>query len=294
MLYQSRYTCFGFLFLVLITQTLCHKHRHKHAHVLTIEGKIVGGKPVPIEKFPHMAQLLNGGALCAGTILSSWAIMTAAHCFEFNQDIDDMEIHVGARYTYDSNAEVYDIWYFIIHEDYSKVMPFSCDIALIFVKQPVKFSVKTKKAVIANSDKWMVQGATHFSATGWGWIKYNGPLSSHGLMTTSLRYVPLDKCGQLHNLTMSEDMFCLYGNGKYDTCKGDSGGGVEWNGMVVGIVSHGDGCAQKDKPSVYANVWYLRSWVQKKLFEFQNEFCNKSITDGIRTENSSILRCNIK
>ncbi|XP_063618186.1 trypsin delta-like [Cydia splendana] len=294
MLYQSRYTCFDFLFLVLITQTLCHRHRHKHAHVLTIEGKIVGGKAVPIERFPHMAQLLNGGALCAGTILSSWAIMTAAHCFEFNQDIDDMEIHVGARYTYDSNAEVYDIWYFIIHEDYSKVMPFSCDIALIFVKQPIKFSVKTKKAVIANSDKWMVQGATHFSATGWGWIKYNGPLSSHGLMTTSLRYVPLDKCGQLHNLTMSEDMFCLYGNGKYDTCKGDSGGGVEWNGMVVGIVSHGDGCAQKDKPSVYANVWYLRSWVQKKLFEFQNVFCNRSITDGIRTENTTIRRCNIK
>lgn len=56
-------------------------------------------------------------------------------------------------------------------------------------------------------------------------------------MMTYLSYVPDKECSRLHRLKLSKDMFCLYGNGKRDTCRGDSGGGVLWRGYVLIIIS---------------------------------------------------------
>lgn len=33
-----------------------------------------------------------------------------------------------------------------------------------------------------------------------------------------------------NHIKLGPDMFCLHGDGKRDTCRGDSGGGVLWNG----------------------------------------------------------------
>lgn len=46
--------------------------------------------------------------------------------------------------------------------------------------------------------------------------------------------------------------------------------------MIVGIVSHGDGCAKKDKPSVYSNVWYFRKWIDDQINIFLTRFCNRT------------------
>lgn len=61
-------------------------------------------------------------------------------------------------------------------------------------------------------------------------LQYGGELSKKGLMMTYLRFIPNDECGRLHSKTLTIDMFCLYGEGTRDTCKGDSGGGVLWHG----------------------------------------------------------------
>lgn len=51
-------------------------------------------------------------------------------------------------------------------------------------------------------------------------------------MMTHLQYVPKEECERLHNVKFKADMFCLYGDGIRDTCKGDSGAGVLWEGLV--------------------------------------------------------------
>ncbi|CAK1550129.1 unnamed protein product [Leptosia nina] len=243
-----------------------------------LEAKIVGGKPVKMESFPFTVKFFNQGALCAGTILNSWSVLSAAHCFDHSKDKTDMLIVVGSRYAYDHDAATYDISHFLIHEDYYKDMPFACDIALIFVTSPIKFGKRSQKALLVNTNLWMNANETHFVATGWGKIKYDGPISELGLMQTELRYVPKKDCEKMHKMKFTSDMFCLYGEGDRDTCKGDSGGGVLWHRMVIGIVSHGDGCAKKDKPSIYANVWYFRKWIQKNVENFITEYCYKRNT----------------
>lgn len=74
--------------------SLCNRAPTKDGRIY-VEGKIVGGQAVPLERFPYTVQVFNYGAMCAGSIFSSWSVLTAAHCFENNKDVDEMELHVG-------------------------------------------------------------------------------------------------------------------------------------------------------------------------------------------------------
>jgi hypothetical protein len=47
-------------------------------------------------------------------------------------------------------------------------------------------------------------------------------------MMTNLAFVSSKACGKMHGLQLTPDMFCLYGGGVTDTCRGDSGGGITW------------------------------------------------------------------
>lgn len=51
-----------------------------------------------------------------------------------------------------------------------------------------------------------------------------------GLQKVHLHYVDRDKCEAANKLEIAPEMFCLYGHGERDTCRGDSGGGILWKG----------------------------------------------------------------
>ena len=58
-----------------------------------------------------------------------------------------------------------------------------------------------------------------------------------------------------------ESMICAGSAGK-DSCQGDSGGPLTQAGLLVGVVSWGEGCADEGYPGVYTEVSYFLDWIE--------------------------------
>lgn len=60
----------------------------------------------------------------------------------------------------------------------------------------------------------------------------------------------------------------------------------------MGIVSHGDGCSNKDKPSIYTNVWYFKKWITDKITTYSHYLTGKETNIGrLQAEICGTLRC---
>ena len=73
-----------------------------------------------------------------------------------------------------------------------------------------------------------------------------------------------------NKLWISDNMFCagLLGVGGKDACQGDSGGPVVQNGVVVGVVSWGAGCADAKYPGVKTRIGNYVNWIREKQAQF--------------------------
>ncbi|XP_046459164.1 trypsin Blo t 3-like isoform X2 [Daphnia pulex] len=127
-------------------------------------------------------------------------------------------------------------------------------------KKPVAVTVKTTKkpAVLRAFSTY-----TNVSAiiAGWGTTSFGGSISST-LLKANVTILDNSICsGQYGSTFVPANQLCAAAPGK-DTCQGDSGGPVIVNGVVVGITSYGNGCADPDFAGVYTRVSSYVGWIQ--------------------------------
>ena len=160
------------------------------------------------------------------------------------------------------------------------------DIALVKLGEKVELGPSVRTVCLPKQGEGdLAIPGKHGYATGWGAtkaVKRGEKPEKDDRVSNVLKYssYPIQMDSLCSNATTEtfqpEVSFCAGdGKGENDTCRGDSGGafvreGIREDGhrwVATGIVSWGEGCAQKNKYGYYTRVYTYIDWIKKTMKE---------------------------
>ena len=146
-------------------------------------------------------QTIKWNHFCGGAIISSFCIVTAAHCFFGHGDyFTHSKIRVGDQ-NFSSTADdyfsrTYEIRTVIKHPGYRRGLPRN-DLALVFTKTEIEFNVKTNSIDLPSANNPIIDVNTNQSAKFSGWGCFNGSnIFSDALRSTNYTIYTGKYCGQ--------------------------------------------------------------------------------------------------
>ncbi|XP_006729397.1 transmembrane protease serine 11A [Leptonychotes weddellii] len=230
--------------------------------------RIADGYPAKKADWPWQASLqMDGIHFCGASLISEEWLLTAAHCFDIYKNPKLWMASFGT--TLSPPLMRRKIQSIIIHENYA-AHKHDDDIAVVKLSTPVLFSNDVGRVCLPDATFEVLPRSPVF-VTGWGALKANGPFPNT-LRQVEVEIISNDICNQVnvYGGAVSSGMICAgFLMGKLDACEGDSGGPLVVKDLkdtwyLIGIVSWGDNCGQKNKPGVYTNVVYYRNWITSK------------------------------
>ncbi|XP_017485409.1 PREDICTED: tryptase-like [Rhagoletis zephyria] len=217
---------------------------------------------------------------CGGAVIAPNVVLTAAHCV-WNQEATTLIARAGEWDTQTNqepqlhqDVHVKEI---ISHEGFNP-STIANDIALLILEIPYIWAPNVQPICLPTAEKTFDH--SRCIAAGWGKDKFGkGGLFQVILKKIELPIVPHDTCqANLRRTRLSrffqldKSFICAGGEKGKDTCKGDGGSPLVCPDpqqpdryYQAGIVSWGVGCGEENIPGVYANVPYLRGWINEKL-----------------------------
>ncbi|XP_031455611.1 suppressor of tumorigenicity 14 protein isoform X1 [Phasianus colchicus] len=241
------------------------------------KSRIVGGQNSDMGEWPWQVSLhaKSQGHVCGASLISETWLVSAAHCFLQIQGIRYSDVSLWTAYLgltnqskrNDANVQVKQIKRIISHP-YFNDYTYDYDIAVMELQSPVTFSSVVQPICLPDSTHNFPVGKDLW-VTGWG-ATAEGGSGSTILQKAEIRIINQTICNQLLTDQLTQRMMCVgVLTGGVDACQGDSGGplvSVEDSGrmFLAGVVSWGDGCAQRNKPGVYSRLTALRPWIKEQ------------------------------
>ncbi|XP_027692243.1 hepatocyte growth factor activator [Vombatus ursinus] len=250
--------------------------RHKKRTFL--RPRIIGGSSSLPGSHPWMAALYIGESFCAGSLIHSCWVVSAAHCFSNSPPKSSVTVVLGQHF-FNTSTDVtqsFEIEKYILYPLYSVFNPSNHDLALIRLKKKGDRCATKSQFVqpICLPDNGITFPDNHkCQIAGWGHMYENVTGYSSYLREALLPLIPDHKCSspEVYGADITPNMFCAgYFDCKSDACQGDSGGPLacEKNGVsyLYGIISWGDGCGRFYKPGVYTRVTNYVDWINDKIW----------------------------
>nr|AAV91011.1 hemolymph proteinase 13 [Manduca sexta] len=259
------------------------KERKNKCH-LSADSLIVGGKDADRNEFTHMVLLGFGEDPrkvkwdCAGSLISEYFVLTAAHCVTSADSGNVTYASVGVL----TRSEVapdntYKISERFRHPSFRRGV--YNDIALLRLEREVLLGEYRVPACLHVGDT--VKDARAM-ATGWGLLEYRGNVSDI-LQKVTLKKYRSRICKAIfppHTLVShnydEKTQLCFGGYNDTqpgDTCNGDSGGPlmikhkkINCMYLILGVTSGGRGCAWRGKPGLYSRVSHYISWIESVVW----------------------------
>ncbi|XP_005175958.3 trypsin-1 [Musca domestica] len=227
-----------------------------------LDGRIVGGHRINISDAPHQVSLQTSSHICGGSIISKQWILTAAHCTS-GKTAKDLKVRLGTS-VYLWGGELIQVAEIVQHEQFN-TSNIDYDYSLLKLAREIEFDKTKQPAKLPETEGDDTKDGVMCHVTGWG--STQNPFEPRAwLRQTEVPIFNREECFKKYEKFggVTECMICAgYIEGGKDACQGDSGGPlVTEDGVLVGVVSWGYGCARPEYPGIYSKVSYVRDWIR--------------------------------
>jgi secreted trypsin-like serine protease len=224
---------------------------------------IVGGTTTTTTAYPFVMQITDASQnqFCGGTLVSATKVITAAHCM-VGETAGGVRVIGGRTYLNGTNGTVSKVSNIWINPDYTDATN-GDDVAVLTLSTSMPY---TTAKYVSSSDTSVYASGTTARILGWGTTSESGS-SSNQLRTATVPIVADSSCKSSYGSEFVQtDMVCAgYTSGGVDTCQGDSGGPLLIGGVLAGITSWGNGCAEAGYPGVYTRLTTFSSLVTTQV-----------------------------
>nr|XP_032525047.1 trypsin alpha-3-like [Danaus plexippus plexippus] len=198
---------------------------------------------------------------CAGTIVSSWHVITSAFCFT-GATLPNYRIRGGSTYSM-NGGQVVSIREVVKHPEFVET-PRKNDIAVVILQEVFRLSGSLNIMYLPPKNIDIPNGIPA-TVVSWGFESEQGPIHN-SLMAITLTTVPLEQCQQIYaddaDIKINEAVICANAANS-GVCSGDMGAPLVSGGVLIGVASNHKGCGSQNYPDVFTRIDAYVDWIME-------------------------------
>ncbi|KAM6969123.1 complement factor D [Tautogolabrus adspersus] len=241
---------------------------------------IIGGREAAPHSRPYMASIQvqeeeNMKHECGGFVVADQWVMTAVHCLPTGPNGRKVVLGVHSLSEPEDTKQTFDILELHNHPAFS-ASNYDNDIALIKLDRPFNASEAVRAVEYLRAGGTNPDEDAEVETAGWGSLNNLGSRPDN-LQEVVVEVVRSSRCrrGDYFGRKFTDNMICAHKVcpdpcdqpfKKQDSCDGDSGGPLLYNGIAVGITSNGGmKCGQIRKPGIYTIISHYTEWIDSVM-----------------------------